>query len=699
MSVLLERIFLQILEMSIIAGYCVAAVLVLRWLFRRAPKKYSYLLWIIVAFRLVCPLSVGSAVSIFNLNILPQFIVAEVDADSGESDITQGADDQPGGVSGPGNQPGEVSGADGQPGQIPGADGAQSSNPEQVPGADGVQSGDSEQVPGADGVQSGDPEQLPGADGVLNSQPGQIPGAAGANQLRWQTVSAWIWLLGVIILSSITFVSWGRLKLRLRRAVRVSDGVYETDEIDSAFVMGIIKPGIYLPVGLNQQEQEWVLLHERCHIARRDHLVKVLAALLTILHWFNPLVWAAWVGMCRDMEMSCDEKALEGASGEMRKAYSRTLLAVAANKKQNWSAITAFGEVSVKSRIKHVLNVRKPAVWMGVIFAVMMITVLVVFGTNGQGKAGAPADGETFAEGDEHETGESKESDEENSTGGVADTEEADTEGDTGESAGENTEESTSAGAVGRDAWKEVIWEVFLNYDEANPYSGEHGEFHDEASDLDGDGILDRIFRYQIHEYYSIEYLFLSGGEIIELSETVGESHKAISVDIEGDGAAEIAITEVTWSTGHDVASLRLLKKTEDGWQAMPRVSANGREYCGFETLVIPVTLKKTDDTHMLVTQPDCGITVEKNVFVDQFDHWGFDKGDYGPINSSVYSSAIWLGADPETGRTVLKAIGNVGDKWVSKFVIWEMVYEDGAWRIIDFVGTDSSYYGEWYIY
>lgn len=408
MSVVVERIFSQILEMSITAGYCVLAVLLLRWLFRKAPKRYTYLLWLVVAFRLVCPLTVDSAFSIFNLNLMPESMKAESGADGMDGEIPGGnAPESDGGDLSGEKLPGNGGVVSNVQGELAGDGDAVSGAPGTLPETGGIVTDQPGTLPEVDGSTvitpeiGGNTNTVPEMNGTTGDQPGaQIiprPEVSGENtdvfrfadwfgQLSWRTVSAWAWVLGMIVLSVFMIVSWINLKLRVRTAVKVRTRVYETDAIDSAFVMGVIRPTIYLPVGLNRQEQAWILLHETCHIWRKDYVVKMFATVLTIVYWFNPLVWAAWFVMCRDMEMSCDEMALEGASGELRKAYSRTLLSVATNKRLNWNVITAFGEVSVKSRIKHILSFKKPAVWMGALFAVIMVVVLAVFGTNGKAK-------------------------------------------------------------------------------------------------------------------------------------------------------------------------------------------------------------------------------------------------------------------------------------------------------------------------
>ncbi len=417
---LIENLFLQILNMSMMAGYCVLAVLALRWLFRKAPKRYTFLLWLIVAFRLICPLSVSSAVSIFNLNLMPGRIFA------GQS------------VTNPGPGQGGL-GSDGQPvmSQNPGSDGLGSDGQpvmSQNPGEGGQPDGEKmDQQPGSmngDGTGlSGQPGNVggfvPGAGGAgsqgqssgINTNVGggtdgngaeaNMPAPDSSASVRWSFVCSWIWTGGMAALSMAMLFGWIRLKRQVRTAVRLKNGVYEADGIRSAFVLGVVRPKIYLPAGLTEAEQGWILLHENCHKWRKDYLVKLFASILTVIYWFHPLIWVAWICFCRDMEMSCDEMALEGASREMRKAYSRTLLSVASERHIGWQLPPAFGENSVRSRIRHILSFRKPAVWMGAAFAAALIVTMAVFGTNGRAKdtlrpgdGGAVGEEETKPQGD-----------------------------------------------------------------------------------------------------------------------------------------------------------------------------------------------------------------------------------------------------------------------------------------------------------
>ena len=408
MSIGLEKLFVNILDMSIMASYCIAAVFLLRWLFRKAPKRYTYLLWLVAAFRLVCPLSVDSSFSFFNLvpeagnsveaelsewdefenQVLGENgdVIGENQNMAGQpdgtnagsanlsADVNTGSADQSSGI-GAGANTGTGIGADtgssdgsnaGTGGEFSAEIGAGSSNQ-----SSGTNMGNADQQ-GDDSLN------------IQDSSGQKIPDDPASGQVTWTTVGSWIWVGGITALAGLMLISWIRLKLHVRTAIRLRDNVYEAEGIDSPFVMGVIRPKVYLPINLGEKEQEWILLHENCHIRRKDYLVKMLASVLTVVYWFNPLVWAAWFGFCRDMEMSCDEMALDGADDEMRKEYSRTLLAVASDRPFSWQMPPAFGENDVKGRVKHVLSFKKPAIWAGAAFAVILAAVWVIFGTDGK---------------------------------------------------------------------------------------------------------------------------------------------------------------------------------------------------------------------------------------------------------------------------------------------------------------------------
>lgn len=245
----MSDLFLSLLSMSLTAGYSILAVLLVRFLLQKAPKKYSYLLWGVVAFRLCCPVSFSSAVSLFRLK-LPGISSS---FSAGSSAVSEGM-----------------------------------------------------------------------------SSPAVFPAALGdfASPQTWLITGTALWLTGAAALAAYGLISYIRLAGKLRTAVRLKDNVFQSEYVESPFILGLVNPKIYIPYHLDSQTLHYVLLHENYHIKRCDHILKTAAYLLLSLHWFNPLCWLAFHLFCRDMEMSCDEHVLdqeEHASG----SYSDALLSFA----------------------------------------------------------------------------------------------------------------------------------------------------------------------------------------------------------------------------------------------------------------------------------------------------------------------------------------------------------------------------------
>ena len=199
---------------------------------------------------------------------------------------------------------------------------------------------------------------------------------ATVNPLRvWTAIGSWVWLAGAVVMLVFGVVCYIRLKHRMGSAIRVEDNLYETDGIQSPFVLGILKPKIYIPLELSEQEREYIVLHERTHIQRHDHIIKFAAYFILCLHWFNPLAWVAFRLMGLDMEMSCDELVLKNLGGEIKRNYSMSLLSIAADRRVLRSAPLAFGENGVEKRVKNVLKSRKSS-RIAVALAVAFVTVL-----------------------------------------------------------------------------------------------------------------------------------------------------------------------------------------------------------------------------------------------------------------------------------------------------------------------------------
>lgn len=322
MNDLVTDLFLTILNMSFTASYIAALVIVVRLLLLKAPKAYSYALWLAVAVRLMFPVSFTSEFSLLRF--------ADTDAAS----------------------------AVGYLGTLPKWTVAQNTD-----------------LISAGAEKAGD---------LIGGS--NLPAAAAAEEsMRWQLqpiMAAWIWLFVAAALLSYSLISYVRLRLRIRTATKVRiDGygrVYESDRIDTPFVCGFLKPSIYLPGGMNKAQLPGILEHERKHISRGDHWIKPLAFLLLILHWFNPLMWLGYRLMSKDMEMSCDESVLRKMGIGAKKQYASSLLSISEGKDSRLpGSPLAFGEKDVKSRIRRVLAYRRPSARTPILFVPAIVLLIV----------------------------------------------------------------------------------------------------------------------------------------------------------------------------------------------------------------------------------------------------------------------------------------------------------------------------------
>ena len=191
-----------------------------------------------------------------------------------------------------------------------------------------------------------------------------------------------LWLAGMAALLVHALVSAGKLKRKLATAILLRDNIYESEFVDSPFVFGVVKPNIYLPMHMDEGTAAYVIAHEHAHLARRDHWWKVLGYLVLALHWFNPLVWVAYILFCRDIELACDEKVVKGLDGAARADYSQALLSCAAPKRAVAACPLAFGEGNIKMRVKSALHYKKPAFWVAAAAVLAVVIVAVCFLTN-----------------------------------------------------------------------------------------------------------------------------------------------------------------------------------------------------------------------------------------------------------------------------------------------------------------------------
>ena len=305
-------IFLKIVNMSISAVWIVLAIILLRFVLKKAPKWINCILWGIAGLRLVMPFSLES---IFSL--IPSTETISKPVDSPRPHFESG-------------------------------------------------------VPIVDNQVN---DYLKGNyfEGVTRP---------AGNFADITTILAVIWVVGIVALLVYTVISFIRLKGKIGTAVLLRDNIYQSESVVSPFVLGIIRPKIYLPFNMSEQDMEHVIAHEQAHIRRKDHLWKPLGFLILTLHWFNPMVWLGYILLCRDIELACDEKVVKEFNNEQKADYSQALLTCSINRRIIAACPVAFGEVGVKNRVKSVLNYKKPAFWIIIISVVASIVFAVCFLTN-----------------------------------------------------------------------------------------------------------------------------------------------------------------------------------------------------------------------------------------------------------------------------------------------------------------------------
>ena len=296
-----------LLNMSISGAFISVVIILLRIPLRKAPRRYSYLLWSILGIRLLCPFSLPSPASLFNL--------FSNGTDSGRVKLTI-----------------------------------------------------SENI--------GTAVTQPITGNIVH--PSEVPQAAVQTGVNVSEILFWVWAAGVAVFAVWTAVSFLVLRRRIHSAVLLRDNIWECDNIDTAFVMGIIRPRIYLPTGLSERDRDFIIAHEKTHIRRLDFIVKPIALLALCIHWFDPFVWVSFFLMVRDMEISCDELAVKNFDAESRKEYAGALLNMSVRQNRlSMGGVLAFGESSIKQRIKSVLSPKKPTLWI-TIGAVAVVAVSAV---------------------------------------------------------------------------------------------------------------------------------------------------------------------------------------------------------------------------------------------------------------------------------------------------------------------------------
>jgi beta-lactamase regulating signal transducer with metallopeptidase domain len=330
----MNGLFLQIVKMSLSAAWLILAVLILRLVFKKAPKWINVLLWGIVAVRLICPLSIESPVS-----LIPDFAGSDKLVSEWTDDYIE-----------------EVS----------------------------IIHDNSLDYDAA--VTAGREPISDGSGGYYVITKYDQLGEPATVENTVVPVLSFIWVSGVVILLIYTVISYLKLRHKLNTAVLYQDNIYQSEHVSSPFVMGIIKPRIYLPFKLDGQNMAYVVAHEMMHIRYKDNWWKLIGFLIFMTHWFNPLVLLAYVLLCRDIELACDERVIKELNNEQRADYTQALVNCSVNHRVNRRVVStyplAFGELGVKERVKSVLNYKKPAFWIVIPAVVICVVVAVCFLTN-----------------------------------------------------------------------------------------------------------------------------------------------------------------------------------------------------------------------------------------------------------------------------------------------------------------------------
>lgn len=309
----MEAMFLQLVNLSMTAGWLVLAVLALRLLLRRAPKSILCAMWGLVGLRLLCPVSIESPLSLIpSVQTLPETALTAA-------------------------QPEIYS-----------------------------------------GVAVIDRVVNPVLTNTLTAAPGESVNPAQV----LAGVLPWIWLLGMVGMLGYALFTTLRLRRRVSTAVRLEQGVKQSEYVKTPFVLGLIHPTIYLPFHMESADAVHVLAHERAHIRRGDPWWKMLGFVLLAIYWFHPLMWVAYFFLCRDMEAACDETVIRGFSREERQGYAEALLRLSVTVPALHGCPLAFGEVGVKARIKGVINYKKPGFWIVTVAVLAAIVVAVCFLTS-----------------------------------------------------------------------------------------------------------------------------------------------------------------------------------------------------------------------------------------------------------------------------------------------------------------------------
>lgn len=356
----MKEFMLTVLNMSISGAIVVLAILLARLILKKAPKKCSYLLWGAAAFRLCCPVSIKSAISLFNFVPKAANTAENAVSAAGRLEYIQSivrSTQAPISVNTP----------------LPNTTLMPQITPHAIQTSVPAAVHEATSAPAAtQGIIAGLTENIGGSGGAGSAA--QAASSVGLVEVL-MTAAVVLWIVGMIALIAYSVIGYIKMYRKMSTAVLLEGNIYQSELVRSPFILGFLRPKIYIPYGLSEEARRYVLAHERYHIKRGDHIIKVFSFLLLALHWFNPLCWLAFFLSNKDMEMSCDEKVL-GEKLDIRSEYSSTLLSFAVSKQFPSPSPLAFGESGVRSRIKNAMNYKKPKFIVTIIALVLSLAVL-----------------------------------------------------------------------------------------------------------------------------------------------------------------------------------------------------------------------------------------------------------------------------------------------------------------------------------
>ena len=325
----LPAVFSAVLNMSITASIAILVILLARIMLKRAPKIFSYALWAVVLFRLLCPVSLASQFSLMGLFSAPTTETGRIEYVSLKELNTE-----------------------------------RPTITADVPASELDQTTD-------------DRVELPVVEGT----------AAGSVDVL-VSIGSVVWICGVAAMLLFNLLQLMRLRRKLTGSIPLNDNIYLADYISTPFVMGLIRPKIYLPSAMSEAEQSYIIQHEKHHIRRGDHVIKLLAFAAVCIHWFNPLVWLAFALSSKDMEMSCDEAVMRQMNRDIRADYSSSLLQFSTGKRVLIGTPLAFGEGDTKERIENIMKYKKPTIMIMILAVIVCVGLTACLSSNPQSGTG-----------------------------------------------------------------------------------------------------------------------------------------------------------------------------------------------------------------------------------------------------------------------------------------------------------------------